>query len=105
MLMLRIVSGTSTVAFPLEELGYEYAYDIDPILMAFDLNQTERQFTVPIVKSGTVTVQFGKSSITYSFTSAKVYLINFTKSWNMISNMTYQSALPSNVIYFCLGAR
>ena len=102
---MGIVPSTSTVAFPLEELGYEYTDDIDPVLLVFNLNSTARQVTVPVVQAGTITFQYGESPITYNFTSSGVYLISFTSSWNMISNVTYESALPSNLIYFYLPAR
>ncbi|MGB8781106.1 MAG: CARDB domain-containing protein [Candidatus Bathyarchaeia archaeon] len=105
MFQLGIIPGTSTVAFPLEELGYEYTYDIDPVLMGFNLNSTARQITVPVVQAGTITFDYGQSPITHNFTSGGVYVINFTSSWNMISSVTYQSALPSNLIYFYLPGR
>jgi hypothetical protein len=103
--MMGIVPGTTTIAFPLEQLDYEYVYDIDPVLMAFNMNSTARQITVPVVQAGTMTFDYGVSPITCNFTSSGVYLISFTSSWNMISSVTYQSALPGNLIYFYLPTR
>jgi len=97
---LGIVPGTSTLAFPLEELGYEYTDDIDPVMLAFNLST--RQVTIPVVEPGTITFQYGESPITYNFTSSGVYLLSFSDSWNMILSVTLQSALPSNLIYFYL---
>ena len=99
---LGIIPGTSTVAFPLEELGYEYTFDIDPYMMAFALNSTMRTVTVPVVQAGTITFQYGESPITQTFNLTGVYIISFSSSWNMILSVTYQSALPSYVIYFYL---
>jgi hypothetical protein len=101
---MGIIPGTSTIAFPLEELNYEYTDDIDPVLMAFNLNQNARQITIPVVAAGTITFDFGQSPITYNFTSGGVYIINFTSSLNMISSVAYQSALPGNLTYFYLPA-
>lgn len=97
---MGIVPGTSTVAFPLEELSYEYVDDIDPVLMAFNLNQTARQVTIPVVQAGTITFQYGESPITYTFSASGVYLITFTNSWNMIASISGPTTLPKNVIYF-----
>jgi hypothetical protein len=99
---LGILPGTSTVAFPLEELNYEYLNDIDPVLMAFNLYQSLKQITIPVVQAGTITFQYGESPITYNFTSSGVFLISFTNSCNMILSVTYQCALPSDLIYFYL---
>ena len=104
MFEMGIIPGTSTVAFPLEELNYEYTDNIDPVLMRFNLNGTAHQITVPVVQAGTITFDYGQSPITYNFNSGGVYVINFTSSWNMISSITYQSALPSSLIYFYLPA-
>jgi hypothetical protein len=98
--MMGIVPQTSTIAWPLEELGYEYIYDIDPVLFQLSINQTARQITLPVVQAGTITFQYGSSPITYSFSGAGVYRITFTPSWNMISSVTLVSSLPTNLIYF-----
>lgn len=99
--MMGIVPGNTTVAFPLEELSYEYLYDIDPAILAFNWNKTTQQIIVPITGAGTVTFQYGVSPLTYTFNQTGVWQITFTSSWNMITNVTQLSAtLPTNLIYF-----
>jgi hypothetical protein len=103
--MMGIVPGTTTIAYPLEQLNYEYIDSIDPVSMAFNINQTARQIEIPVIGTGTITFQYGVSPLTLYFPSAGVYLVSFTNSWNMISSVTYQSALPSNLMYFYLPTR
>jgi hypothetical protein len=100
MVMLGIVPGTTTMAFPLEELNYEYVQDIDPALL--QLNSTLREVCIPVVQNGTITFQYGTSPITYSFDRAGVYTVSFSPSWNTITNVTLKSSLPGNLIYFYL---
>ena len=96
--MLGIVPGTTTVAFPLEELNDEYIQDINPEMFQFNLaNQT---ITIPVNSAGTMTFQYGESPITCSFNQTGVWQVTFTDSWNMIANVTYVSGLPTNSIYF-----
>jgi hypothetical protein len=98
--MLGMVPGTATVAFPLEELDYEYIYDMDPAIMQMNINTTARQIVVPVNNVGTMTFQYGASPITYSFSESGTWLITFSPSWNMITNVVLTGGLPSNVIYF-----
>lgn len=102
MFMMGIVPGTSTIAFPLEELNYEYIQDIDPVLLQLQLNATMREIRIPVVQSGTITFQYGVSPITYNFSTTGVYAVSFSPSWNMITNVTLKSSLPDNRIYFYL---
>jgi hypothetical protein len=99
---MGIIPQTSTIAFPLEELKYEYIFDIDPLLLAFDFPQDIRQITVPVVQAGTITFQYGESPTNHTFSQSGIYVINFTDSWNMISSVTLTSALPSNLVYLYL---
>lgn len=96
--MIGIVPGNTTLAFPLEELNYEYIQDIDPEMFQFNLaNQT---ITIPVNDAGTMSFQYGESPIVCSFNQSGVWQVTFTNSWNMIANATYVSNLPSNSIYF-----
>jgi hypothetical protein len=96
--MMGIVPGTTTVAFPLEELNYEYIQDINPEMFQFNLaNQT---ITIPVDEAGTMTFQYGESPVTCSFNQSGLWQVTFTDSWNMIANVTYLSNLPTNSIYF-----
>jgi hypothetical protein len=98
MFMMGIVPGTTTIAFPLEELKYEYIRDVYPTELR--LNTTLRQIVVPVNSAGDLTFQYGVSPITYNFNQSGVWQITFTNSWNMIKNVTLISVLPNNVIYF-----
>jgi hypothetical protein len=96
--MMGIVPGNTTVAFPLEELNYEYIQDVNPEMFQFNLaNQT---ITIPVDEAGTMTFQYGESPVTCSFNQSGVWQVTFTGSWNMIVNVTYLSNLPSNTMYF-----
>jgi len=97
MFMMGIVPQTTTIVFPLEELAYEYLCNIDPTI--FSLNFALRKVTVPVAAAGSLTFQYGVSPLTISFNQSGVWQITFTNSWNMISNVTFQSALPNNIIY------
>jgi hypothetical protein len=87
MFLMGIVPQTTTIAFPLEELGYEYIFDVNPVLMSF--NWAARQITIPVVHAGMMTFQYGQSPVTYTFNQSGVYTISFTSSWNMISGVEY----------------
>ncbi len=98
--MLGIVPGNTTVAFPLEELAYEYTQDIDPALFAMNYTAVGEQITIPINSAGTLTFQYGCSPISQYFSQGGIWRVQFTGSWNNIASATYLGALPSNVIYF-----
>ena len=96
--MLGIVPGTTTVAFPLEQLNYEYIQDINPEMFQFNLaNQT---ITIPVNNAGTMTFQYGVSPISCSFNQSGIWQVTFSNSWNMIANVAYVSDLRTNNIYF-----
>jgi len=100
MFMEGIVPGSTSLAFPLEELDYEYTYDIDPYVLAFNVSPTARTITIPVVSAGTLTFQYGTSPITCYLAQSGVWSISFSGSWNMITSLTYVSSLPTNLIYF-----
>jgi len=106
MFMMGIVPVSTTVASPLEMLGgvgpvYSgYVYSIDPVIMTMNISLNARQVSIPVAKAGTITFLYGESPITCNFTHAGVYRVTFSNSWNMITNATLISTLPSNVIYF-----
>lgn len=93
--MMGIVPRTTTVAFPLEELCYQYTWDIDPV--SFSLNSTARQISIPVVSQGTITFQYGIAPITYTFSQRGAYQVYFSPSWNLITNVTRIGSLSSNV--------
>ena len=98
MIILGIVPGTTTIAFPLEELNYEYTQDVDPALL--QLNSTMRELHIPIDRSGIITFQYGTSPTTFNFTKPGVYTVSFSSSWNVITQVALESSLPDNLIYF-----
>lgn len=98
--MMGIVPGSSTIAFPLEELSYEYLNDIDPYLLAFNLTVSMQKISVPVVRGGTLTFQYGASPITVNFASSGVYEIVFSQSWSNVLTVTKMGSLLNNVIYF-----
>lgn len=96
--MMGIVPGTTTIAFPLEELNYEYIQDIDCRML--ELNLTTRTIALPVTSAGNITFQYGVSPVPCSLSQPGVYQITFSNSWNVITNVKYESALPNNIIYF-----
>jgi hypothetical protein len=96
--LMGIVPENTTIAFPLEELTYEYIKDIDPQMFQFD-SRTQTT-TIPVGAAGNITFQYGISPVTYVFNQSGIWQITFSNSWNMITNVTYVSALPTNRIYF-----
>ncbi len=96
--LLGMVPQSTTVAFPLEELNYEYIQDIDP--QEFQFNLTNQTVTIPVSGAGTMVFQYGASPVTCNFNQSGIWQIAFSNSWNMITNVTYVSALPTNRIYF-----
>lgn len=98
MFMMGIVPATSTIAYPIEELNYEYTYDIDPL--SFNFNVALHQITIPVVQAGTITFQYGCSPVSYSIKQSGIWQINFASSWNNIASAQKLGNLPSNTIYF-----
>jgi hypothetical protein len=96
--LMGIVPENTTIAFPLEELAYEYIQDIDPQMFQFDLRT--RTTIIPVDSAGNITFQYGVSPVTYVFSQSGIWQITFSNSWNMMANVTYVSALPTNRIYF-----
>jgi hypothetical protein len=98
MFLLGIVPGSTTTAFPLEELNYEYVQGIG--CQMFQLNLTSRTVTLPVADGGDVTFQYGVSPVTCFFNQSGVWQVTFSDSWNMITSVTYTSGLPVNLICF-----
>src|SRR5271157_776472 len=96
--LLGIVPQNTTVAFPLEELNYEYIQDIDP--QEFQFNLANQTVTIPVSDPGTMMFQYGASPITCNFNQSGIWQVTFSNSWNMISNATCLSGLLTNRIYY-----
>jgi len=98
--MQGIVPVNTSIAFPLEELGYLYIYDVDPQILQLQLNASYRIVNVPVTSSGALTFLYGESPVTYNFNQSGVWTVTFTESWNNFASVTYKNSLPTNVIYF-----
>jgi hypothetical protein len=96
--LMGIVPGTSTIAFPLEQLNYEYTQDIDPQLLQF--NSRAHTITIPVEGAGSIAFQYGASPVTCVFDQSGIWQLTFSDSWNMITNVTCLTSLPTNRIYF-----
>ena len=96
--LMGIVPGSTTIAFPLEELNYEYIQDIDPQMLQFSLRT--QTITVPVSNAGSMTFQYGVSPVTCVFNQSGIWQVKFSNSWNMITKATFISALPTSHIYF-----
>lgn len=100
MWMMGIVPGNTTVAFPLEQLNYEYLQDIDPVSFQMNCNSTLKQVTIPTTGAGTITFQYGCSPVSCYFSQSGIWQISFTNSWNNVARVQRLGDLPSNMIYF-----
>jgi hypothetical protein len=98
MFLLGMIPGSTTTAFPLEELSYEYLQDMD--CQTFRLDLTSRTVTLPVAGEGSMTFQYGVSPVTYYFNQGGVWQLTFTDSWNVITNGIYMYDLPGGRIYF-----
>ena len=98
MWLMGIVPDSTTTAFPLEELNYEYIQDIDPQMLQFSLRT--QTITVPVNDAGSIAFQYGVSPVACVFNQSGIWQVKFSNSWNMIVNVTYVSALPTNHVYF-----
>ena len=97
--MTGIVPGTTSIAFPLEEMDYEHFRDIDPDMFQFNL--TTRTIRIAVYGNGTLTFQYGTSPVTYNFTGGQgIYEIKFTPSWNLITSAVRISDIPSSRLLF-----
>jgi len=98
MFMMGVVPDSGMLAVTLEELHYEYVYNvIDPDLFAIDI--ANRKVTVSVYSPGTVKFLFGNQPASYGFTQSGVFEVTFAADWNSITSVTRSSGLPSNRKY------
>ncbi|MGD0495160.1 MAG: hypothetical protein ABSB28_03865 [Candidatus Bathyarchaeia archaeon] len=97
MFELGLVPINATLAVPIEEMHYEYTYNmLDHDL--FNINLTARNVTLSIAKNGTVAFIFN-STINWSFSQDGVYVVEFSTDWNSITSVARIGDLPSNRKY------
>jgi hypothetical protein len=97
MFVMGIVPINATLAVPIEELHYEYVYNmLDHDL--FNINLTARSVTLSIGKAGTVGFQFN-STIYCSFSKDGVYRVEFNSDWSNVTIVARIGDLPSNRKY------
>jgi hypothetical protein len=97
MFIIGIVPINATLAVPIEEMHYEYTYNmLDHDL--FNINLTAREVTLSIGESGTVAFIFN-STVNQSFSQDGTYTVQFSTDWNSIISVTRIGDLPSNRKY------
>jgi hypothetical protein len=95
--LLCIVPINATLAVPIEELHYQYIYNMLDYQL-FNISLTSRTVTISIFKSGTI--EFIFNGTTYqSFPKNGTYQIVFNPDWSSINSTTRISDLPTNRLY------
>jgi len=98
MFFMGIVPVNATLAVPIEELHYQYVYNMfDPELYRF--NYTAHKVMMSLLKSGEVKFLFGTSPTNYTFTQNGIFEITFTSDWSSILNVNRVGDLPTNRHY------
>ena len=96
---MGIIQTTASLAVPLEELRYEYNYNIiDKDLYDMDFNSNS--IKIPLSSSGEITFLFGSTPTVCKFDRAGLWNVTFSSDWNTVENVTYLGPLPSNRMYY-----
>ena len=97
MFLMGIVPVNATLAVPIEELSFEYVYNIlDPDV--FNINLTARTVRVSLATNGTLAFQFN-TTVYQNFSQNGTYSIQFSPDWSSITGITRVGDLPNNRIY------
>jgi hypothetical protein len=97
MFVLGIAPINATLAVPIEEMHYEYTYNmLDHDL--FNINLNARKVTLSISKNGTVAFMFN-STVNQSFSQEGTYTVEFSTDWNSIIGVKRIGDLPSDRKY------
>jgi len=101
MFFIGIVPVNATLAVPIEELHYEYTYNMfDPELYQFNYTACKVRISIKnVTDGGYVKFIFGNQSCGYTFTSTGVYELTFSYDFNQITQVTKISDLPENRVY------
>jgi len=95
---LGIIQTSAALAVPIEELHYEYTYNIiDEDLYAMDFNTDS--IKIPIISPGELTFLYGSTPVTCCFNQIGIWNITFTTDWNKVINASCIGPLPSNRMY------
>jgi len=92
-----IVPISTTLAVPIEEMHYEYIYNmLDHDLVSTNLN--ERTVTLGIACPGTMAFIYNKT-VHYDFAQTGMYDVTFNSNWSSITNCIRIGDLPTNRNY------
>jgi hypothetical protein len=97
LMMEGIVPQTAVLAVPLEELQYEYVYNIIDSGI-YQLNLTAHTLTLGIGSPGSLEFLYNATT-NYNFAYSGVWTIHFDSNWNNIVSATLISGLPTNRVY------
>ena len=99
LMFIGIMQTTASLAVPLEEIHYEYTYNIiDKDLFAMDLNTNS--IKIAIASPGELTFLYGSTPVTCNFDRTGVWNITFSTDWNTIESSNYLAPLPTNRMYY-----
>ncbi len=96
---IGLIETTAKLAVPLEELHYEYTYNIiDKDLYAIDFDTNS--IKIPISESGNLTFLYGSTPVNWNFEKTGIWNLTFSQDWNSIVSANYIGGLPSNRMYY-----
>ncbi len=99
---LAIIQTTAKLAVPLEELHYEYNYNIiDKDLTAIDFSSNS--VLIPIAATGNLTFLYGSTPLSLYFNKIGVWNVTFASDWNSVVDANFLGQLPTNRIYMYTG--
>jgi hypothetical protein len=99
LMYLGIIQTTAKLAVPLEEISYEYTYNIiDKDLYAMDFNTNS--IKIALIGTGNLTFLYGATQTSYDFNSTGVWNITFSSDWNQVTSAVQTAQLPTNRMYF-----
>ena len=99
LMQMGITETSALLAVPLEEIHYEYTYNmIDKDLYAMDFNTNS--IKIPLSTPGTLTFAYGSTPSSFNFDKNGVWNITFSSDWNTIISANYVGSLPTNRMYY-----
>ena len=100
---LGIIQTSARLAVPLEELHYEYGYNIiDKDLYAMSF--TPNSVLVPIIGTGSLTFLYGSTPVNCNFDRVGVWNVTFSSDWNTLTSTNFIENLPTNRIYMNMNS-